>query len=167
MLQNLASAAPAGDGLADLPQETLGAVEATIEATTSAAASLLGTLATAADSTVDTLTATIGATVETLTSSVTTTLETLLGELGEVGGADPLGGIATLVGLVGSDGLLGPAPLAVEPLAAPVTGLVGDLVDGLGLVASEDAAPSDVLLGVHDPSPGPFGLLDHLIDDTI
>ncbi len=167
ILQNLASAPQPDDSLSALPQAALGTVEAVIEATTSAAGSLIGTIATTADATVDTLTATIGSTVETLTSTVSTTLETLLGELGAVGGADPLGGLATLVDLVGSDSLFGPPPVAAETLAAPVTGPVGELVDGLGLVASEDAAPSDVLLGVPEQNSGPLGLLDHLIDDAI
>lgn len=94
----------------------------------------------------------------------------LLAELGRVGGTDPLGGIATLVDMIGTADLLD-----LTGIAAPAGGLqsaIGTATDPLVEAASPaadlvEAVPADVLLGVADTDSGPLGLLGQLTDDVI
>ncbi|RHW18357.1 hypothetical protein D1610_07810 [Sphingomonas gilva] len=80
-------------------------------------------------------------------------------DLGPVGGADPAGGISTLVGMVSAADMFGLHDIGAGGAGDVLSPIVGGANDS-GLT---DFVPADVLLAVPDHD-NAFGLLDGLID---
>lgn len=92
-------------------------------------------------------------------AAVTETIDSLEIDLGPIGGIDPAGGVATLVGMVSAADVLGlPDIGGADAIALPDLDLGSS--DLLG-----EFAPGDILLTVPDHHDGALGLLAGLTDD--